>query len=333
VTQRDEILRAVYEAGRFHKEHDAKGRAERGEGRVDVLGMIVKQDLPCIFRPLKGLLGAFLADPDRGVIVTTKRPLPIQRFTAAHELGHAVLGHEASLDSEEVLARALFSADKYDPREVQANAFATELLTPPWLIVQHMKTQGWTRGDLTKPDIVYQLSLRMGSSYSATSYALREVKAIDSATCAGLLKIKPRTIKQSLIEPYEPTSWYGDVWVVTERDNGAILEGSRTDLILFRLSEHASSGYIWQFGDLVDLGLALRRDIRAVALDQHVGGIVLRLVVAESEGPVTGRVGIDEVRPWLATDALNSMHLNIDFTGPIAAGLLPAQRAALLGVA
>ncbi len=105
-----------------------------------------------MFRPLKNLLGAYFSDPDTGVMVTTKRPLPVQRFTAAHELGHAVLGHEASLDDEEVLERPIFASDTSgDPREDQANAFAAELLTPQWLIVHPMKRQGWRRESFSDP--------------------------------------------------------------------------------------------------------------------------------------------------------------------------------------
>jgi len=38
------------------------------------------------------------------MLLTTKRSLHIQRFTAAHELGHHVLGHRAmSLDKDVAL--------------------------------------------------------------------------------------------------------------------------------------------------------------------------------------------------------------------------------------
>ena len=77
--RRDEILNAVYEADRLHKEYDTEARATSGEGRIDVFGMLVERDIPVIFRPLKNLLGAYIDNPDQGVIVTTQRPLPIQR--------------------------------------------------------------------------------------------------------------------------------------------------------------------------------------------------------------------------------------------------------------
>lgn len=335
MARRDEILTAVYEANRLHKEHDTEARAKRGEGRIDVFGMLVDRNIPVMFRPLRNLLGAYIDDPDQGVIVTTQRQLPVQRFTAAHELGHAALGHEASLDDEDILMRALFvRGARYDSREVQANAFATELLTPQWLIVEHMNRQGWKRDNLTNPVVVYQLALRMGSSYSATCYALTECKGIDRPTCEKLLKVKPKAIKQSLAKPYEPDSWYGDVWLVTERDNGMVLEGSRSDLVVVKMQEHASSGYVWQFGELVDTGLAIREDGRASASSQHIGGVVFRTVIAEAQDGASGHVNLREVRPWQpAGKPLNSMELDVDLSGPVPAGLLPEQLEALLEVA
>ena len=91
---------------------------------------------------------------------------------------------------------------------------------------------------------------------------LVSVKGIDRPTCEKLLKVKPKAIKQKLAKPYEPDSWYGDVWLVTEHDNGMVLEGSRSDLVVVRMPEHANSGYVWNFGELVDAGLAIREDGR-----------------------------------------------------------------------
>ena len=334
---RDDILNAVYEAGRFHKDYETEARASKGEGRIDVFGMLVGKDIPVMFRPLRNLLGAYLDDPEQGVMVTTQRQLPVQRFTAAHELGHAALGHEASFDEEEVLTRALFDGGAhFDKREVQANAFATALLTPQWLIVQHMKRQGWNRTDLENPVVVYQLSLRMGSSFAATCYALLDCKGIDRSTCDKLMEVnkKKRTIKQSLAEPYTPDNWYGDVWLVTERDHGMVLEGSRSDLVVVKVQEHANSGYVWQFGELAEAGLAIREDGRASEGSQHIGGVVFRTVIAEADGNANGHVCLREVRPWQAVGTpLNSVELDVDLSGPVAAGLLPVQREALLHVA
>ena len=104
------ILYVLRQAG--VKEHDTKARAKSGEGRIDVFGMLVVRDIPVMFRPLKNLLGAYVDHRGQGVMVTTQRQLPVQRFTAAHELGHAALGHDASLDEEDILNGALFSRNR-----------------------------------------------------------------------------------------------------------------------------------------------------------------------------------------------------------------------------
>jgi Zn-dependent peptidase ImmA (M78 family) len=336
VSYREDVLRAVYEADRLHKTFGTETAALAGEGRVDVFQMLVERDVPVLFRPLKSLLGAYINDPDKGIMVTSERPLPIQRFTAAHELGHEVLGHQASLDDEEVLARALFTNQTYDRREVQANAFASQLLTPPWLIAHHMRRQGFTREDLADPGVVYQLSLRIGSSFTAICYVLEANRSIDANTRQSLMKQR-KTLKQRLLRPYKPNTSYGDVWVVTDKDNGAVLEGSRSDLVVLRVQENLNAGYVWQFGDLVDAGLTVRRDDRtASASEAHIGGVVFRTVVAECASRVgaRGHIRAQEVRPWSgAGNPLTALEFDVEFSGPVAPGLLPAQRAAVLAAA
>ena len=302
---------------------------------MHVFEMLVDRDIPVLFRPLNGLLGAFLDDPAPGVIVTTQRQLPVQRFTAAHELGHAALGHETSLDIEEILARSPFvEGESYDLREIQANAFASQLLTPSWLLVKHMQRQGWARDRLTDPDTVYQLSLRLGTSYSATCHALTRHAVITKVVCKSLLKIQPKAIKQRLAAPYQPKSWYGDVWLITERDDGIVLEGSRSDLVVLKFMEHSGSGYVWQLGDLADAGLAVVGDGRVADPDEQlIGGVVFRTVIAESQNGASGHVCLREVRPWQPTgEPLQSLELEVDLSGPVQPGLLLAQREALLSV-
>ena len=58
MARRSDILNATYEAERLHSEFGTKDRAKAGEGRIDVFRMLIKRNIPVIFRPLKGLLGA-----------------------------------------------------------------------------------------------------------------------------------------------------------------------------------------------------------------------------------------------------------------------------------
>lgn len=168
-------MRAVQAADRLHAEFDTETYTDGAQGRIDVFGMLARRGLPVLFRPLDKLLGAYLNEDAPGVILTTRRQLPVQRWTAAHELGHAVLKHRTSTDGKEVLARSPFvnqDSTQYDLQEIQANAFASQLVTPDWLLSKHVRRQGWTPADLVRPEVVYQLSLRLGASYAATCHAL-----------------------------------------------------------------------------------------------------------------------------------------------------------------
>src|SRR5712691_6731407 len=71
--------------------------------QIDVFGMCEELGLWLAFLPMDNLLGAFVAEGAGGVLVTTQRPIPLQRYTAAHEIGHWRLdhGHGLALDGEE----------------------------------------------------------------------------------------------------------------------------------------------------------------------------------------------------------------------------------------
>jgi len=333
---RTTILRAVAAASRLHKEFESERTADRGNGRIDVFQMFAERDVPLLFRPLNGLLGAYLDNPEPGVIVTTQRPLSVQRFTAAHELGHALLKHKTSLDDESILARMPFAERvTYDEQEAAADAFASELLTPQWLLAKLMLRQGWLPGDLAAPEAAYQMSLRLGVSYAATCHALRRHGVVKSKASHALMDVSPRDIKQALAEGVEPDTWHGDVWVVTERDQGLLIEGSRSDLVVLKLPEHAASGYVWRFDELVATGLAIVADTRLARGDEDkFGGIVDRHVVTQSTDRARGHASLQEVRPWARNaKPLQSVSLGVDLYGPVSAGLRESERHQLLNVA
>lgn len=99
--------------------------------QVDVFGLVESLGLWLAFFPLDGLLGAYLPEGAGGILITTERSTPIQRYTAAHELGHWRLdgGHDAALDTEsDVLGRTDIE------RETLAQVFAGALLMPPPLV-------------------------------------------------------------------------------------------------------------------------------------------------------------------------------------------------------
>jgi len=321
-------------AGRLHRSFDFRERIEVEGGNVDVFAAIHAVDLPLLLRPLKGLLGAYLNEPATGVLITTERPMSIQRFTAAHELGHFALQHEPSLDDETILRRMPNSPEPGPNfQETEADAFAIAFMMPKWLILSHSARQGWQVEDFRHPSVVYQLSLRIGASYEATCRTLLRYALISFSTMNELLDFQPRKMKVDLLRDYRPSDYRGDVWLLTERDAGTRIDGSRNDLFVLRLKEHSGGGYLWDLAQLMASGFAVVRDEREAVDGDGIGGPVVRRVTAAPEEASRGRVSIDERRPWQPDPAIGNLTLDFDLTGPEQAGLSRAERRHLLQAA
>jgi Zn-dependent peptidase ImmA (M78 family) len=321
-------------AARLHMRLGSENEIAGSGGNVDVFRAIHTLELPLLLRPLQKLLGAFITAPAPGVLVTTQRPMSVQRFTAAHELGHYCMGHRPSLDDDEILRRMqLPSEAPGDSQEVEANAFAAEFLIPRWLIQVHAARQGWTVAEFRNPHYVYQLSLRIGASYEATCWTLVRQRLISQSSAAVLLRTQRRDIKESLLSSYEPTSFRGDVWLLTERDAGTRIDGSRNDLFVLRLHEHSGGGYLWDIDQLKQSGFGVVRDELEAMDGEGVGGSVIRRVTAEVSEPYRGRIVLDERRPWDPDEPISTLNMDVDLTGPEEEGLSRAERRSLLEAA
>ncbi|MBV9840652.1 MAG: ImmA/IrrE family metallo-endopeptidase [Sphingomonadaceae bacterium] len=321
-------------AARLHQRLDLRPTIEARGGNVDVFGAIHTLDLPLLVRPLQGLLGAYLSDPAPGVLVTTQRPMAIQRFTAAHELGHFAMRHAPSLDDESILRRMpLAGAPVEDFQEVEADAFATGFMMPRWLIQWHAARQGWTVADLRRANRVYQLALRLGASYEATCWTLVRHRLTTAPTARELLRTQPRELKVALLADYRPDDYRGDVWLLTERDAGTRIDGSRNDLFVLRLEEHSGGGYLWNIDQLRDSGFAIVRDGLEAIDGDGIGGPVIRRVTAAPEEGGYGLLQLDERRPWEPDPPLSRLALDFDLTGPEEEGYSRAERRRLLEAA
>ena len=321
-------------AGRLHRELDTKALIERQGGNIDVFGAIYSVDLPLLLRPLQGLLGAYLSDPAHGVLITTERPMSIQRFTASHELGHFWMKHQPSLDDESILRRMPMSPEPgNDFQETEADAFAIAFMMPKWLILSHSARQDWQVADFRKPNVVYQLSLRIGASYEATCRTLVRYNLISQSVMTDLLLTQPRSMKVDLLKDYKPANYRGDVWLLTERDAGTRIDGSANDLFVLRLEENSGGGYVWDLDQLIASGFAVVRDDREAIDVEGIGGPVVRRVTAAPDAVQRGRMSIDERRPWQPTPPLANLTLDFDLTGPEQEGLSRAERRHLLEAA
>jgi Zn-dependent peptidase ImmA (M78 family) len=157
---------------------------EARRARLD-MGFGLEGPLPDLLRAIEGPGGAQVVVLDLGddvagaclqrgalvlLFVNGADPAVRQRFTLAHEFGHARLGHPSVIDRE----ADVFGGLQYDPSEVAANYFAAEFLMPGQA-VRH-----WARGRRLRLDEVvrlagdYGVSAKMARIRLETAGALRD---------------------------------------------------------------------------------------------------------------------------------------------------------------
>lgn len=322
-------LNAVAAAKQVHRDLGLARRVAEGAGLVDVFEAIGELDIPLVFKPLMSALGLCLPAPLRGIMITTRCGLHRQRFTAAHELGHIVLEHRGSVDQAIIERGPHAPADGRDLQEVAADAFAAEFVLPRWLYRHHIRAQGWTVArDLRNPDIVYQLSLRMGASYEATCWGLLSHQILSRSEVDLLRKAKVAKLKSGLGGGFRPESSWSDVWRLTSKDNGARLVGNPDDLLRIELEEASSSGHQWQIEDLRDAGYAILSDKSVFSSDPLLyGAPAIRTLIARPPEHAASTVTLRESQPWAPDPVADpTFALALALHGPESGGLSRADR-------
>jgi len=125
-------------------------------------------ELPVVIAALPaGIAGCCWRDGERVVLWVNGTHAPVrQRFTLAHELGHLRCGHDGAIPVETFTT---LGGKATDSREVQANAFAAELLAPVAGVVAMV--------DGTEPGLeeVVRLAATFGISTIAALYRLNSL--------------------------------------------------------------------------------------------------------------------------------------------------------------
>lgn len=214
---------------------------------VDIFKVIQDEGIWLMFQPLKNLLGVYMPQGEAaGIIIHSRHPLSLQRFTAAHEFGHYVLQHPLTFDDEGTIKRGGSSVDM---REVAADAFAANFLMPLQLVNSMLIRMGLPRDpDQLTALQVYQLSLDMGVSYAATVNHLALLKKISLGLAEQLREQRPKSIKTQIAGTPLENSW-ADIWVLDEKNSGKRIPLRVYDELRISLPESPSTGYIWTTED------------------------------------------------------------------------------------
>lgn len=124
--------------------------------------------------------GLYLKHPTAGkcVLVNYSEDVYRQRFTAAHEAGHAIL------DEEEDFVISFSSWDRKDLKEIRANSFASSFLMPPEFLAKVPQSRYST------PQSAADLANELRVSTEAFSYALKEAKLVSDSYVSEIKAVK-----------------------------------------------------------------------------------------------------------------------------------------------
>ena len=310
------IVMAMGAAHRAHKEFGIDPKS-----RVDVFAALRRAGAHVFFRPLKSMFGAYvpLGKAEPGLLINSNLPLSVQRYTAAHELGHLFLKHK-TISFEMDLGYLPEERRGADGEEFQAEAFAAFFLMPKALVVNSLRDLNLQPGKL-QPSDVYLLALRMGSSYLATVNQLHTLKMISRPGAAKLRELKPKQIKQELNE--KESLGRHDIWVLNEYWNGKEIFPAPQDTIRIQLSEIPASGYTWLPRE-ISAGVELVEDsYKGEGNGDEIGGAQIHEFVAQlQENAENSKLVLQKKRAW--DDESTTADFSIDIrpqpwrkTGPL----------------
>jgi predicted secreted protein len=213
------------------------------ESPIDVFDIIDRLGLWLVFNPLSSLLGAVVPKGDGGIMLTTQRRPAIQRYTAAHEIGHWILDiDQLAFDTEDNIFYP--SVD----RERLAQLFAGQLLMPPPLVFTSCARYGISDvGDATGA-AVYMAARDMGASYEAAARQLVNLGIIDRAKLDYLLSLTPAKIKTELCHGHRPADAV-DVWPLDSSMTESHIQVTEGDELFVALPENRTTGYRWVTDD------------------------------------------------------------------------------------
>ena len=164
--------------------HSNRGAKRAREARHD-LGLPPDEPLDCVLSAVEeraGVPAVFLALegevagwylPAPLIFLNGDQPAVRLRFTLAHELGHHRMQHGRMVDKVATLH------ERHDPKEVEANAFASEFLAPKVAVTRFMEERGEGKVSL---DVVVQLAALFGISAKAALIRLHTAEVLPTGS-------------------------------------------------------------------------------------------------------------------------------------------------------
>lgn len=222
---------------------------------IDIFGVVQQLGIWLKTEPLGNLFGFYLRQGQAiGIVLNSRHPEDLQRYTCAHELGHHLLGHQSHLDDSGDVTRLS------GPLQEQASqVFAGSFLMPLGLVNRLLRAHDLVGRPLSPVD-AYKLSRDMDVSYTACIWRLRALDLLGPATARAYVREGAAAAKADLRgdEPIEDAR--ADVYVIDELADDLAITVRVGDEIWVRLPERRSNGYTWMLGPQPVPAGRLRRD-------------------------------------------------------------------------
>ncbi len=264
MSKRNGLLNAAKRGSDIIEEFDLRKRIDEGYTRIDPAYVASLAEVPVLYCRLERLLGGYLnEDGQPGILVNHDRPRGLVHMTCAHELGHFVLGHDSTTDEK------VEHGSNAPMVEQEADQFAYSLLAPPWLIVATARAKGWTKTRLREPLVVYQLSLRLGMSYTAAVWSLKRSGYLPDDVAASIRSVQPKALKEQLLQGRPLADSKADVWVLDSADRDKVLEPGPGDQFVVDLPNHAGAGHLWTVDEAHSEGYTLEPFLRDARRQPH----------------------------------------------------------------
>jgi predicted secreted protein len=213
---------------------------------VDPFAAIESLGLQLVIADLDNLLGAVLPHGHGGVLVTSQRGAGVQRYTAAHEIGHWILHqNQLRLDSRDDILGA-----PTDELERQAQLFAAYFLMPPPLMQAAADRHGVTRSG-ADPARVYLISRDLHVSYEAAARRLSNMGLLGAAELAALLKVGRLPAMRRAFAGRRSSRGAADLWSADTALNEQHLPVREGDDVLVTLPENRTTGWQWLDDDAI----------------------------------------------------------------------------------
>lgn len=261
---------------------------------IDVFKAIRRSGIWLVFHAMDNVLGVTLRQGAGGILINPERPLGMQRFTAAHELGHWYLHDDAALDDEDDVSGADDGL-----RESEAHAFASAFLMPRRLVNQRLRAvRHRTPRTCRRADRVSGFPRPRRQLHRAARRAPAPKRHHESTAGAS----GPDTSRSPEAASRQTPAGRSHVWI-TAGPGDVELDVTVGDTVVLTLPENPTTGYRWSADPSADHRLSLRTDSLELSEQDRLGtpGIRKFVLGAGSEGRQILRLVLR--RPWETTVA------------------------------